>query len=137
MSSALERLFRTYLHQDYDLRYSSVVQALRAFRAESDAAEVRRAIAEIDALLAAHPVDAQLHAQLRERGFIFYPPRDGETTQSWLRRAREQLLRDLEDPEEDRDRDRAERNAGGDLRDGVRSQVDAGPSDERDEHQER
>jgi len=103
MTSALERLFRTYLHQDYDLRYASVARALGAFCDESTAAERRQAIAEIDEMLAAHPDDAELHAALRERGFAFYPPRDGETTASWLRRTRTQLLRHVEDAEEDGD----------------------------------
>jgi len=134
MRQPLERLFRTYLHQDYDLRYASVAQALRAFCDESAPLERRRVIAEIDALLDAHPDDAALYAALRERGFVFYPPREGETTRAWLRRARAQLLPDLEDAKEDGDRERAERDAGSHLRNGVRAQVDARPSDQRNQH---
>ena len=84
----LEKLLRTYLHQDYDLRYPSVEAALRAFREEATPSENDAALAEIDALLAAYPQDRGLYEQLRRRGFIFYPPRDGETTRSWLSRAR-------------------------------------------------
>ena len=98
----LARLFRTYLHQDYDLRYASVEDALRAFRREATAAERARVVAEIASLLASYPDDGDLYGALRERGFVFYPPRDGETTRAWLSRAREIL--DVKDPEEDRDR---------------------------------
>jgi hypothetical protein len=87
----LEKLLRTYLHQDYDLRYPSVEAALRAFREDSTPNECRAAVAEIDELLAAYPEDRVLYEQLRRRGFIFYPPRDGETTRSWLERARNVL----------------------------------------------
>lgn len=107
MTAALERLFRTYLHQDYDLRYASVAEALRAFCKEATLAERRRAIAEIDALMAAHSDDAQLYRALRERGFAFYPPREGETTAAWLQRARSALSRNVEDAEEDCDGERA------------------------------
>ena len=87
----LEQLLRTYLHQDYDLRYSSVEAALRAFREEATPNEKHAAVEEIDALLASYPQDRALYEQLRRRGFIFYPPRDGETTRSWLERARNVL----------------------------------------------
>ena len=87
-NSALSTLFRTYLHQDYDLRYTTVADALAGFRADATAAERGRIVEEIDELLAAHPDDAQLYRALRARGFIFYPPREGETTADWLRRAR-------------------------------------------------
>lgn len=92
MNAPLARLFRTYLHQDYDLCYSCVEEALNAYRNESTPDERRATIAEIDALLAAHPDDAALYEALRARGFAFYPPRDGETTAAWLRRARTILL---------------------------------------------
>lgn len=88
MNSALAALFRGYLHQDYDLRYASVEEAIRAFRDESSPHERRRVVAEIETLLAAHPDDGALYAALRERGFVFYPPRDGETTAAWLQRAK-------------------------------------------------
>jgi hypothetical protein len=88
MNSPLAALFRGYLHQDYDLRYASVDDAIQAFRDESSSRERRGVVAEIDALLAAHPDDAALHAALRERGFIFYPPSDGETTAAWLQRVK-------------------------------------------------
>ncbi|MGH7660115.1 MAG: contact-dependent growth inhibition system immunity protein [Vulcanimicrobiaceae bacterium] len=88
MSSPLAALLRGYLHQDYDLRYASVEDALRAFREESTPHERRRVIAEIDTLLAAHSDDAALYAALRERGFVFYPPREGATTAAWLQRAK-------------------------------------------------
>lgn len=84
----LEKLLRTYLHQDYDLRYGSVEQALSAFRVDATPDEQRGVIAEIDALLAGCAQDRELYEQLRIRGFIFYPPRDGETTRAWLLRAR-------------------------------------------------
>lgn len=103
----LERLLRTYLHQDYDLRYRSVEDALRAFRADATAAERAEVLAEIDVLLASFPQDRDLYAQLRSRGFIFYPPRDGETTRAWLQSARALLeapSTDVEDAEEDRNR---------------------------------
>ena len=88
MSSPLAALFRAYLHQDYDLRYASVEDAVRAYRDESSPQERRRVIAEIDSLLAAHPDDAALYAELRQRGFVFYPPREGETSAAWLQRAK-------------------------------------------------
>lgn len=94
MNSPLTALFRTYLHQDYDLRYATVEDAIRAFRDESPPSERRRVIAEIDALLAAHPDDVALYAALRERGFVFYPPRDGETTAAWLGRAKAIIRRE-------------------------------------------
>jgi hypothetical protein len=88
MTSPLAALFRGYLHQDYDLRYATPEDALRAFCDESSPHERRCVIAEIDGLLAAHADDAPLYAALRERGFVFYPPRDGETTRAWLQRAK-------------------------------------------------
>lgn len=88
MTSPLATLFRAYLHQDYDLRYATVEDAIRAFRDESSPHERQRVVAEIDALLAAHRDDAALYAALRERGFVFYPPRDGETSAAWLQRAK-------------------------------------------------
>jgi hypothetical protein len=91
MNSPLAVLFRSYLHQDFDLRYACVEDALHAFRDEATPQERRRVVAEIDSLLAAHPDDAALYGALRERGFVLYPPRDGETSASWLRRARSAL----------------------------------------------
>ena len=88
MSSPLAALFRAYLHQDYDLRYENIEEAIRAYRDESSPQERRRVVAEIDSLLAAHPDDAALYVALRERGFVFYPPRDGETNAAWLERAK-------------------------------------------------
>lgn len=88
MTSPLTAFFRAYLHQDYDLHYASVEDAIRAYRDDSSPQERRRVIAEIDSLLAAHPGDAALYAALRERGFVFYPPREGETTAAWLERAK-------------------------------------------------
>jgi hypothetical protein len=87
-SSPLALVLRTYVHQDYDLRYSSVEAALRAFRDEASPAERRAVLDEIDALLARCPDDAALYAEMRKRGFVFYPPADGETTRAWLLRAR-------------------------------------------------
>ncbi len=98
----LERLFRTYLHQDYDLSYPSVEAAIRAYRGQSTRPDIARTVAEIDGLLDAKQGDDQLYRELRARGFIFYPPRDGETARAWLLRARK-LLTDVEDPEEDHD----------------------------------
>ncbi len=98
----LMTLFRAYLHQDYDLSYPSVEAAIRAYRAQSSPHEVARTVAEIDALLDAKLSDDHLYRELRARGFIFYPPRDGETARAWLLRARD-LLVDAEDPEEDHD----------------------------------
>lgn len=91
----LEKLLRGYLHQDYDLNYGSIDRALIAFRDDATEEENRRTIAEIDALLAAYPHDRELYEQLRSRGFIFYPPRDGETTRSWLQRARAALVQPM------------------------------------------
>jgi hypothetical protein len=98
----LATLFRTYLHQDYDLSYRSVEDAIRAYRAQSPKPDVARSVAEIDSLLAAKLSDDRLYHELRARGFIFYPPRDGETAHTWLERARA-LLVDAEDPEEQHD----------------------------------
>jgi len=98
----LATLFRAYLHQDYDLSYPSVEAAIRAYRAQSTARELAGTVAEIDALLGAKLSDDQLYRDLRARGFIFYPPRDGETARAWLVRART-LLVDAKDPEEDHD----------------------------------
>ena len=98
----LATLFRAYLHQDYDLSYPSVEAAIRAFRAHAPTSDVARAVAEIDALLSARLNDDQLYHELRARGFIFYPPRDGETARAWLTRARSVLV-DAEDPEEQHD----------------------------------
>lgn len=100
--SALARLFHGYLHQDYDLRYPDVAAALRAYRIETPSPERHRLQAEIESLLAAHPDDDGLYRALRARGFIFYPPREGESTRDWLLRAR--ALLDVEDSEEERDR---------------------------------
>lgn len=97
--SPLSRLLRTYLHQDYDLRYPDVATALRAYRAQTPPAERRRVLDEIASLLAACKDDGALYRELRSRGFIFYPPREGETTRAWLVRAR--ALLDVEDAEED------------------------------------
>jgi len=94
----LATLFRAYLHQDYDLSYPSVEAAIRAFRAETPAPELARAIAEIDDLLAEKSGDRELYCALRARGFIFYPPSRGETARAWLLRARA-LLVDVEDAE--------------------------------------
>ena len=88
LQSPLARMLRSYLHQDFDLRYPDVTAALRAYARETAPEERSRALSEIDSLLCAHADDADLLAALRRRGFIFYPPRDGETTRSWLRRAR-------------------------------------------------
>jgi hypothetical protein len=98
----LATLFRAYLHQDYDLSYPSAAAAIRAYRASSTPREVAATVAEIDSLLDAKLSDDQLYRELRARGFIFYPPRDGETARAWLLRARA-LLADAEDPEEDHD----------------------------------
>lgn len=98
----LTTLFRTYLHQDYDLSYPSVEAAIRAYRAQSTPSDVARTVGEVDALLDAHPSDDHLYRELRARGFIFYPRRDGETARAWLLRARA-LLVDAEDPEEEHD----------------------------------
>jgi len=98
----LATLFRAYLHQDYDLSYPSVEAAIRAFRAQAAPRDVARTVAEIDTLLDANPSDDQLYRELRARGFIFYPPRDGETARAWLLRART-VLADAENPEEDHD----------------------------------
>jgi hypothetical protein len=97
----LTTLFRAYLHQDYDLSYRSIEAAIRAFRIETPPSDVRRAVAEIEALLRENAGDDTLYRELRARGFIFYPPREGETARAWLERAR-QLLVDVEDTEEDR-----------------------------------
>ena len=94
----LTKLFRTYLHQDYDLSYRSVEDAIRAYRAQAPKNEVASTVAEIDALFASKLSDDGLYRELRSRGFIFYPPRDGETAHAWLSRARA-LLVDAEDPE--------------------------------------
>ena len=102
VDSPLARLLRGWLHQDYDLRYPDVPSALRAYRAQTPAQERRRVLVEIAALLAANAGDDALYRELRERGFIFYPPRDGERTRDWLLRAR--ALLDMEDAEEERDR---------------------------------
>jgi hypothetical protein len=98
----LATLFRTYLHQDYDLSYPSVAAAIRAYRGQSAPRDVAHALEEIDALLNAKLNDDQLYRELRTQGFIFYPPRDGETARAWLLRARA-LLVDAEDPKEDHD----------------------------------
>lgn len=103
----LATLFRAYLHQDYDLSYPSVEAAIRAYRAQSSRVDVASAIAEIDALLGATLDDDRLYRELRDRGFIFYPPRDGETARAWLVRARA-LLADVEDAEKDHDGERPE-----------------------------
>jgi hypothetical protein len=97
----LATLFRAYLHQDYDLSYRSVEAAIRAYRDETSPSDVRRTVAEIDALLRDNASDDALYRELRARGFIFYPPRQGETARAWLERAR-QILVDVEDTEEDR-----------------------------------
>ena len=97
----LADLLRTYLHQDYDLRYRTVEDALLAFRREATAAERAGVLEEIADLLETHPIDDDLYRELRARGFIFYPPRDGETTRAWLTRVR--ALLDVKDPEEDGD----------------------------------
>ena len=97
----LATLFHAYLHQDYDLSYPSVEAAIRAFRDEASGNELRRAIAEIDALLDVNADDDALYRALRARGFIFYPPREGETARAWLVRARA-ILVDVKDAEEDR-----------------------------------
>jgi hypothetical protein len=96
----LATLFRAYLHQDYDLSYRSVEAAIRAYRDEASASDVRRTVAEIDALLREAGSDDKLYRELRARGFIFYPPREGETARAWLERAR-QILVDVEETEED------------------------------------
>lgn len=98
----LATLFRSYLHQDYDLSYPSVEAAILAYRAQSAPRELAGTVAEIDALLGAKLSDDQLYRELRARGFIFYPPRDGETARAWLVRTRT-ILVDAEDPEEDHD----------------------------------
>lgn len=97
----LTTLFRAYLHQDYDLSYGSVEAAIRAYRAQNPAEDVRRTVAEIDRLLRANANDDELYRELRKRGFIFYPPRDGETARAWLERARRIL--DVEDAKEQDD----------------------------------
>jgi len=88
--SELAALFGAYLHQDFDLAYGSQAAAIRAYRDESTPAQVRAALGEIDALLDAFGCadDDALARELRALGFGFYPPRDGETTAQWLRRAR-------------------------------------------------
>jgi len=101
LDSPLARLLRAYLHEDYDLRYDGVQAALRAYSREVSPEERRRALAEIATLLAAYSSDEALYGELRKRGFIFYPPRDGETTRAWLMRAFETL--DVKDAEEDCD----------------------------------
>ncbi|MGA3037050.1 MAG: contact-dependent growth inhibition system immunity protein [Vulcanimicrobiaceae bacterium] len=98
----LTTMFRAYLHQDYDLSYPSVEAAIRAYREQAPPHDVARAVAEIDALLGAKLSDDQLYRELRGRGFIFYPPRDGETARAWLMRARAILI-DVEDLEEQHD----------------------------------
>jgi hypothetical protein len=97
----LATLFRAYLHQDYDLSYRSVEAAIRAYRLEAPQSDVRCAVAEIDTLLREDSSDDTLYRELRARGFIFYPPREGETARAWLERAR-RILVDVEDTEEDR-----------------------------------
>ncbi|HTX02913.1 MAG TPA: contact-dependent growth inhibition system immunity protein [Candidatus Acidoferrales bacterium] len=98
----LATLFRAYLHQDYDLSYASVEAAIRAFAVQSPSRDVTDAVAEIDALLNECQSDDQLYRELRARGFIFYPPRDGETARAWLMRARTVLV-DAEYSEEQHD----------------------------------
>ncbi|MGH7715770.1 MAG: contact-dependent growth inhibition system immunity protein [Vulcanimicrobiaceae bacterium] len=97
----LTALFRAYLHQDYDLSYGSVEAAICAYRAQSSAEEIRQTVAEIDRLLRANANDDMLYRELRARGFIFYPPRDGETARAWLQRAR--CILDVEDAKEQDD----------------------------------
>ena len=86
--SELAQLFGAYLHQDYDLTYGSQAAAIRAFRDESTPTQRTAATREIDALLDGFRDDDALARELRTLGFGFYPPRDGETTADWLRRAR-------------------------------------------------
>ena len=102
IDSPLANLLRSYLHQDYDLEYAGIEDALRAYRREAGADERRRVLDEIAMLLETHADDAGLHRALRARGFIFYPPRTGETTRAWLLRA--SRLLDVEDAEKDGDR---------------------------------
>jgi hypothetical protein len=111
MTSELKTLFGAYLHQDYDLQFPSVAAAIRAYRDDASRAARERALAEIDSLLTGTNSDDELYRALRERGFGFFPPRDGETSAAWLRRTRA-LLADVEDTEEDGDRRSPEHDPG-------------------------
>ena len=89
------RQLGAYLHQDWDLDYDGVWDAVRAFKADASADDLRAAIAQTEELRDAGLDEEQLRRTVvDELGVEYWPPGDDLTFQAWL----DELVRVLADP---------------------------------------
>jgi hypothetical protein len=79
----VRHLFAAYLHQDWDLEYSSAMEAIRQFWTDTPS-EVRiQVLADLAGLLGLS--DAKLEAYLYEDVCLgYWPPGDQMTEREWL-----------------------------------------------------
>lgn len=90
------RQLGAYLHQDWDLDYGGVWDAVRAFKRDASDDDLRAAIAQAEELRAAGLDEEEFRRAVVDRlGVEYWPPGDGLTFQAWL----DELVRVLADPE--------------------------------------
>lgn len=79
----LSQLFGAYLHQDWDLEFSSCWDAVRAFRESLSEQDLEHAVHEVEMLLRME--DTPLRAEVfGELGLGYWPDGDGLELREWL-----------------------------------------------------
>lgn len=83
--SALENLLGGYVNQDWDLDYSDVWEAVRAFIGDQPGSVVDEARSQLWELLNSNKSEEDLKRVLiSEIGCGYWPPGDGLTFRTWL-----------------------------------------------------
>ena len=80
----LAQLFGAYLHQDWDLEFSSSWDAVHAFRASLATTDRERAVSELHVLLELEEGVLRT-AVFEELGLGYWPEGDGVELREWLR----------------------------------------------------
>src|SRR5579885_2958193 len=87
----LRFLCSAYFHQDWALDDPTADAVIHRYIGDADPQEVRQVAAEIEQFLCTGMTEDQREAVLVDLGCFYYPPGEGLTYSSWLRRVYELL----------------------------------------------